>query len=69
MNIVTFETADEKFKEDFDTHKISKSISIGKKLHNAYRDFCYIVMKRQDMSVRIRINMVRDMMENETPIG
>jgi len=61
---VSFEDAKKVFEEEYSNEKESRSISICDKLHNAYKDFCYIKMNRSEMSPRIRILMVRDMLEN-----
>lgn len=61
---LSFEEAEKVYEQKYSNGKRSKSISICKKLHEDYKDFCYIDMKRQDMSYRLRILMVRDMLEN-----
>lgn len=62
---VTFKEAETSEKEKYNKHKEGKSFSICDKLHNEYKEFCFNTMKKDDMSRRIRINMVRDMLENK----
>jgi len=62
---ISFEQAERIEKEEYGRGKERRSISICNKLHNAYKEFCFNNMKKQDMSYRIRILMVRDMLENK----
>lgn len=61
---ITYEEAEKVYEDVYAKGKVGKSFSICQKLHDTYKDFCYIDMHRQEMSERVRVLIVRDMLEN-----